>query len=153
MSIRFVLHKFRDYAVSLTVFLAIDMVWLTLIAKPIYSKYLGYIKAPKVNFTAAFVFYALFIIGMLVFVINPALSKKSAKSALFYGIFFGVITYATYDLTNLATIKDWPILITVVDIAWGGFLGGITAMLSYLIINRLNRLSKTVSSTKDMSLK
>ena len=125
------------------IFLAIDMLWLGLIAKPFYNKYLGFIMAPKVNFIAAFIFYAIFIFGMLVFVINPALNKKSPRSALLYGIFFGVIAYATYDLTNLATLKDWPIIVTVVDIVWGGFVSGLTAVLSYLIIHRLNRLKGT----------
>ena len=153
MSAKLILRKFRDYLIALAVFLAIDMVWLTLIAKSFYREYLGFIMADNVNFTAAFVFYAIFIVGMLVFVINPALGKKSAKSALFKGVLFGIITYATYDLTNLATLQDWPIIVTVVDIAWGGFLGGLTAVVSYLLIRQFDRKNKPVDSTKGIDTK
>jgi uncharacterized membrane protein len=133
------LHNIRNYFISLGVFLIIDMVWLAIIAKSLYSKYLGYLMASQVNFLAAFLFYMLFIIGLLVFVINPALSKGSWQSALFMGMFFGLITYATYDLTNLATVKDWPVLITVIDLVWGSFVSGLTAFISYWIIGLFQR--------------
>ena len=128
------LSNIRNYFISLGVFLVIDMVWLAFIAKSLYSKYLGYLMAPKVNFLAAFLFYMLFIIGLLVFVINPALVKESWQSALLMGMFFGLITYATYDLTNLATVKDWPVMITIIDLVWGSVVSGATALISYLIL-------------------
>lgn len=90
--------------------------------------------APKINFLAAFLFNMLFIIGLLVFVINPALAKESWQSALLMGMSFGLITYATYDLTNLATVKDWPVLITVIYLIWGSVVSGATALISYLIL-------------------
>ncbi|MBP1754334.1 MAG: hypothetical protein H6Q59_732 [Firmicutes bacterium] len=124
----------RNFFISLVVFLIIDMVWLTLIAKSIYSKYLGYLMAPKVNFLAAFIFYIIFIIGLSVFVIHPAFVNDSWRSALFMGMFFGLITYATYDLTNLATVKDWPVFITVIDLIWGSMVSGATAFISFLLI-------------------
>lgn len=126
--------QIRNYFVSLVIFLVIDMVWLSVIAKSLYSKYLGYLMATKVNFVAALLFYMLFIVGLLVFVINPALIKESWKSALFLGMFFGLVCYATYDLTNLATVKDWPKLITAIDLVWGSTVTGITALLSYTVI-------------------
>lgn len=126
--------QIRNYFVSLVIFLVIDMVWLSVIAKSLYSKYLGYLMATKVNFVAALLFYMLFIVGLLVFVINPALIKESWKSALFLGMFFGLVCYATYDLTNLATVKDWPKLITVIDLVWGSTVTGITSLLSYTVI-------------------
>ncbi len=134
MNTVFTLHNIRNYFISLGVFLIIDMVWLTLIAKSLYSKYLGYLMAPKVNLLAAFLFYVLFIIGLLVFVIHPALRKESWQYALWMGMFFGLITYATYDLTNLATVKDWPVTITLIDLVWGSTVSGATAFLSYLIL-------------------
>lgn len=125
---------FRNFFISFAVFLAIDLVWLGVVAKNLYAEKLGYLMAPKTNFTAAFVFYAIFIVGMLFFVINPALAKQSWQVALFTGMFFGFVTYATYDLTNLATIRDWPIMITIIDLIWGAFLSGATATISFLII-------------------
>jgi uncharacterized membrane protein len=110
------------------------MVWLAVIAKTLYSKYLGYLMAPKVNFIAAFIFYIIFIIGLSVFVIHPALVNGSWQTALFMGMFFGLITYSTYDLTNLATVKDWPIFITVIDLIWGSVVSGATALISFLLI-------------------
>lgn len=126
--------QLRNYFITFVIFMLIDMVWLAVIAKSLYSRYLGYLMAPKVNFAAAILFYALFIVGLTVFVINPALIKESWKSALFLGMFFGLTCYATYDLTNLATIKDWPKLITVIDLIWGSTVTGITALLSYCLI-------------------
>ena len=79
-------------------------------------------------------FYLLFILGLMVFVIQPALASGNWLQALLAGLFFGLVTYATYDLTNLATVKDWPILITVLDLLWGSFVSGVTALLSFWII-------------------
>ncbi len=124
----------RNYFITLVVFLAIDMVWLTVIAKRFYAEKLGYLMAPKTNLVAALLFYMLFVVGLLVFVIGPALAAGSWLQALLAGLFFGLVTYATYDLTNLATIKDWPVVITLIDLVWGSFVSGITSVLSYLLI-------------------
>ncbi|MEA5000033.1 MAG: DUF2177 family protein [Candidatus Limiplasma sp.] len=124
----------RNYFVTLGIFLVIDMVWLVVIARKLYADRLGYLMAPKTNFLAAFLFYALFIIGLMVFVINPALAAGSWQKALLPGLLFGLVTYATYDLTNLATVKDWPVLITVIDLAWGSAVSGVTALLGFLAI-------------------
>jgi len=126
----------RNYAIALVIFLAIDMVWLTLIAKSLYAQHLGYLMAPKAKLLVAFVFYVLFVVGLQFFVLNPALASGSWKTALFAGMFFGLVTYATYDLTNLATVKDWPVLITAIDLVWGSFVSGVTALLSFLVIKR-----------------
>ena len=84
---------------------------------------------------AAFAFYILFTAGIVFFVLNRATAISSWQYALFAGMFFGLITYSTYDLTNLATIKDWPLMITIIDLIWGTFLGGLTSFLSYTVIN------------------
>ena len=126
----------RNYVIALVIFLAIDMVWLTVIAKNLYAQHLGYLMAPKAKLLAALIFYLLFVLGLQFFVLNPALAAGSWKLALFAGMFFGLVTYATYDLTNLATVKDWPVLITVLDLIWGSFVSGMTAFLSFLIIRR-----------------
>lgn len=130
----FTISNLKNYGITLAVFLAIDMIWLLFVAKNFYAKHLGYLMAEQANLAAAFVFYALFVVGLLFFVINPALAKESWQYALFAGMFFGLISYATYDLTNLATVKDWPVLITVIDLIWGTFVSGVTAWASYLFI-------------------
>lgn len=124
----------RNTLIALGIFLAIDMVWLTVIAKQLYAERLGYLMAAKPNLLAALIFYLLFVVGLMVFVVNPALASGSWLHALLYGLFFGLVTYATYDLTNLATVKDWPILITVIDLAWGSAVSGVTSLVSFWVI-------------------
>ena len=126
----------KHYLVALVVFTLIDLVWLLFISRKLYQEKIGHLMAEKVNLPAAAIFYLLFIAAMVFFVINPALEKQSILYALGAGAFFGLVTYATYDLTNLATVKDWPILITVIDLAWGSAVSGVTALLSFLIIRR-----------------
>ena len=126
----------RNYFVTLAVFLAIDMVWLLVLSKELYSEKLGYLMNKSPNISAALVFYLLFAAGLLFFVIQPALASESWQYALFAGLFFGLVTYATYDLTNLATIRDWPIIITIVDLIWGSFVTGSTSLICFNIITR-----------------
>ena len=127
----------RNYGIMLGIFLVIDFIWLTVIAKSLYAQHLGYLMAPKANLLAALIFYLLFVVGLQYFVLNPALLNGNWVSVLLSGMFFGLVTYATYDLTNLATVKDWPVLITVIDLIWGSFVSGITALLSFLIIRQI----------------
>lgn len=126
-----------QYGIVLVVFFAIDMVWLGVVAKDFYAKHLGYLMAPKVNWIAALVFYMLFILGLLVFVIQPALIEQNLVKLLLTAALFGLVTYATYDLTNLATVKDWPIMITIVDLAWGMTLSTLVSVVSYFILLNL----------------
>lgn len=132
------IESLKQYGITLVVFLAIDAVWLLLIAKNLYSKYLGYIMAKSPNLVAAFIFYLIFVAGMLYFVIDPAIDKESWQHALVAGMFFGFVTYATYDLTNLATIKDWPIHITIIDLAWGTFVTASTCVISYFVLRSMS---------------
>ncbi len=125
------------YFIALPVFFAIDMLWLGLIAKNFYANQIGFLMRPDINWTAAILFYLLFIAGLVQFVIVPALEKGSFLHALFLGAFFGLITYATYDLTNLATIKNWPLLVTIVDLAWGATLAATVSTASYFIAGRI----------------
>ena len=98
------------YAIALPVFFAIDMVWLGLVAKNFYKSQIGFLMKPDINWTAAIIFYLLFIVGLVLFVIMPAVEKGSWVYALLFGALFGLITYATYDLTNLATLKDLSLI-------------------------------------------
>lgn len=122
------------YAIALAVFLVIDMIWLVWIARGLYKKELGYLMAEKVNMVAAFVFYMIFILGVVVFVVNPAVDNGKWHHALLYGLLFGFVTYSTYDLTNLATVKNWPIKITVIDLIWGSCVSSVTALVTYLLV-------------------
>ncbi|MDQ3076208.1 MAG: DUF2177 family protein [bacterium] len=125
------------YLITLPVFFLFDMIWLGVVAKNFYAKQIGFLLRPNVNWTAAIVFYLLFIVGLVLFVITPALEKHSLMHALLFGALFGLITYATYDLTNLATMKDWPMLITFVDLAWGMFLSASVSAIAYIIAVKL----------------
>lgn len=125
------------YAIALPVFFVIDMIWLGLVAKNFYAKQIGFLMKANINWIAAIVFYLLFIVGLVIFVITPALQKGSWVTALFLGALFGLITYATYDLTNLATLKDWPIMITVVDLIWGTVLAASVSVVSFFIASKI----------------
>ncbi|HET6785465.1 MAG TPA: DUF2177 family protein [Erysipelotrichaceae bacterium] len=125
------------YGITLTVFMVIDLIWLGFIAKDLYSKYLGYLMADNVNWLAAVVFYLIFIGGVCYFVLYPSLMDKNMTNLIIRAALFGFMTYATYDLTNLATIKDWPINITIIDLIWGTTLSTSVSVISYFIINLL----------------
>jgi len=112
------------YVLMAVVFLAIDLVWLGVIAKDFYQKQLGRFFSDKVNWTAAMMFYFLFILGAMIFAVYPGVGQDSLGRAVIFGVLFGLFTYATYDLTNLATLKDWPLAVVIVDIIWGMVLCG-----------------------------
>jgi uncharacterized membrane protein len=125
------------FLIAFPVFFAIDMVWLILVAKNFYNKHIGFLMKPDITWYAAIIFYILFITGLVVFVISPAVEKHSWTYAFLFGALFGLITYATYDLTNLATMKDWPVLVTVVDLAWGMVVSASVSVLTYLIATKI----------------
>ena len=126
------------YLATLVVFFAIDIVWLGLVARSFYQAQIGVLLAPNTNWAAAVIFYLLFLLGILVFVVIPGLKEGSARRTLLHGALFGLITYATYDLTNLATLKDWPVLLTIVDLFWGTILSAVVSFASYQIGKRLS---------------
>jgi uncharacterized membrane protein len=128
---------FQLYFIALPVFFIIDMFWLGLVAKNFYAKHIGFLMKPDINWIAAVIFYLLFIAGLVLFVIAPALEKHQWINAVLFGALFGLITYATYDLTNLATLKDWPVLVTVVDLLWGATLAALVSTVSYFVASKL----------------
>ena len=125
------------YAIALPVFFAIDMVWLGLVAKGFYRAQIGTLMKSDVNWAAALIFYLIFIAGLVVFVIAPAVEKGSWVHALLFGALFGLVCYATYDLTNLAVAKDWPLLVTIVDLVWGAALAASVSTITYFIASKL----------------
>jgi uncharacterized membrane protein len=125
------------YFIALPIFFAVDMVWLGVAAKKFYAKHIGFLMKADVNWAAAILFYLLFIAGLVTFVVIPALEKGAWARALLFGALFGLITYATYDLTNLATLKDWPFLVTVVDLIWGTVVAASVSVATYLIAAKI----------------
>ncbi len=122
------------YAITFGVFFAIDIFWLGLVAPKFYSNQLGGLMTDQVKWGAAILFYVLYIAALLILVINPALKLGSVKMALLNGALFGLVAYATYDLTNYATLKNWPLLMTIVDLIWGTFITSTTAAISTKLI-------------------
>ena len=125
------------YLVALSTFVAADMVWLGVMAPRFYRPTLGDIAISGVNLPPAIVFYAIYPIGLLIFVISPALRSGSVMTAAVYGALFGLFTYATYDLTNYATLRNWTLQLTVVDVAWGAILGAVTSIATVWAVSKL----------------
>ncbi len=125
------------YAIALPVFFAIDMIWLGLVAKNFYRTQIGSLMKTDINWAAAMIFYLIFIAGLVAFVIAPAVAKNSWSQALILGAFFGLVCYATYDLTNLAIAKDWPLLVTIIDLAWGAVLAASVSIITYFIASKI----------------
>ena len=121
------------YALTIPVFFVLDILWLGVVAKSFYRRNLGFILSPEVNWLAAAIFYLMYIAGILFFAVRPAVNSNSFAQAAVLGGLYGFFTYATYDFTNLATIKDWPLVIVVVDISWGVCLCTIVSILSFSI--------------------
>lgn len=122
-----------SFLLTTLVFFVVDMIWLGLIAKNIYKKYLGALLSDTVNWAAAIIFYLLFIVGIFIFVIYPSIEKQSPGKALILGAMFGLITYATYDLTNYATLKGFPLNVVIIDLIWGTVLTTVVSISGYYI--------------------
>lgn len=120
-----------------TTFVAIDMIWLRTMAEKLYRPVLGEMLRTEPNLTAAAFFYLIYPVGLIGFAVLPAHDEGSALRAFTSGIMFGCFTYATYDLTNHATLRNWSTILTVADICWGSFLAGLSAWLGYLVAQRV----------------
>jgi len=124
-----------QFIVAIIVFLVVDLLWLGVIAKDLYAKYIGdFLRTPP-NWAAAIVFYILFVIGLIIFAIAPAIREGSLSKAIIYGALFGFFTYMTYELTNYAVIKNWPLDIVIIDIVWGVVLATTVAAVTYLVVS------------------
>ena len=125
------------YLSMLVTFFAIDMVWLGLVAKKFYANQLGDLMADSPNWLVAIIFYACYIVGIYIFAVRPALVSGSVMTGLIYGALFGFFCYATYDFTNLATLKNWPTTMVYVDIIWGIVITGTTALIGSWVALKL----------------
>lgn len=126
----------KQFFVALGSFLLVDGLWLTVIAKNFYAKHLGYLMSKNPNLLAAGLFYLIYVFAMVVLVVTPGLEKGSFWSTVLSGALFGLCCYATYDLTNLATVQNWPLIVTIVDLIWGTFLSATIAAISFLIFHK-----------------
>ena len=126
-----------SYLATGTVFLVLDAIWLASMANRLYRPQLGDMLLDGFRLAPAIVFYMLYIAGVVVFAVNPAFISGRSSTALFHGAFLGLIAYATYDLTNLATLKNWPFTVTIADMVWGTTVTAIAATAGYLITRKL----------------
>ncbi len=126
------------YLLTVPVFFLIDILWLGFIAKGFYREKLDAFLSPEVNWPAAIIFYMVFIVGIIFFAVLPGKAKDSFFIAATYGGLFGFFTYATYDLTNLTTLKNWPLSVVFVDILWGMVLCSVVASISFFIAKWIN---------------
>lgn len=127
----------KSYAVTFIVFILIELLWLLVIARDLYAEEIGYIMRDEPNLVPAGFFSILFAFGLVFFVVHPALDQGTWTSVLISGILYGLITYATYTLTNFANLEGWPIRVTLIDLLWGMVLGGTASTISFLILNRI----------------
>lgn len=122
------------YVASAVVFLALDFVWLTVASRLLYKPQLGDLLAPNPNLAVAALFYLFYVVGVVVLVVMPAYNARSLGMAIGFGALLGFVAYGTYDFTNLSTIRGWPVLVTVVDLAWGTFLTAVASTAGYFAL-------------------
>jgi uncharacterized membrane protein len=125
------------YVITLVTFVAIDLTWLGIMAPRFYKPTLGDIGLASVNLPPAIAFYLLYPLGLVIFAVVPALRSGTVGTALLYGALFGFFTYATYDLTNQATLRNWTSSLSVVDIAWGTVLGATASLIAFAAVARM----------------
>jgi uncharacterized membrane protein len=123
---------FAIYMASLVTFLIIDGLWLGIVARSFYVQQIGHLLRPSPDFGVAGAFYLLYVVGVVVFAVLPALAQQSWVTALVLGALLGFIAFGTYDLTNLATLAGWPVLVSVVDMIWGAVLTATVALAGYM---------------------
>lgn len=126
------------YFIALVSFFAIDMVWLGVISKNYFKQKLGFILSPDPNWVAAIIFYLVYIAGIIFFAVNPSIKAADWQVALLNGALLGAMCYATYDLTNMATIAKWPIEIVIIDIIWGMVLTGSVSVITYFVTSKIS---------------
>ena len=114
------MHKYlAAYGATALIMVVLDALWISLVAKTLYQQGIGHLMAENPRLIVAALFYAVFVVGLVIFVVAPGGQTSSWQSTVLRGALFGFFTYATYDLTNLSTLKDWPIGMSLIDIAWG----------------------------------
>jgi uncharacterized membrane protein len=129
------MHFLYHYLVAAGLFVIIDSFWLTTVANKFYKAQLKELLLAKPNFIPAILFYVIYMFGLVIFVINPALGQHSLNYAIAHGALLGLAMYATYDLTNHSTLKGWPAKITYLDLVWGTIITTVVGTATYLIFH------------------
>ena len=129
------MHTLLSYFAILLPLIVIDALWLGIIAKGFYTKHLGYLFGESVNFAPVLVFYIIYSVAILIFAVQPSLSSGLWFEALWRGALLGLAAYAAYDLTNHATIANWPTIVTLADLAWGLFVTGVVSVFAFFIVS------------------
>jgi len=129
---------FKLFAIALPTFLVIDLIWLGILARGFYQRQMGSLMRPEVNWAAALAFYGIFVTGIVVLAVWPAVQKESFLQAVLLGALLGLVAYAAYDLTNLATLQGFPTTMAMVDLIWGTLLTGTVSAVTYRIWFLLN---------------
>lgn len=128
---------FKLYAVAVVTFFVVDLLWLGVVARSFYQSQMGHLMRSQVNWTAAILFYLVFVTGIVVLVVWPAVERQSLGQAVLLGALFGLVTYAAYDLTNLATLEGFPVTVAIVDLMWGMVVCSTVSSVTYLASTRL----------------
>lgn len=126
------------YATTVVVFLGADFIWLSAMGRSFYRAHLDHLMAEKPILWAAGIFYVIYSVGVLLLVLRPALASESVQQALVTGAILGLVAYATYDLTNQATLRDWPLLVTAVDLLWGTVLTGVASAIGVWVAGKVS---------------
>lgn len=127
---------FIAYGIATLILFVLDFIWLGVVAKDFYSNQLGNLMVDQVKFGIASAFYLTYTVGIVILAVKPALDANNILIAVGYAALFGFLAYGTYNFTNMSTLKDWPMMMSLVDIVWGTTLTTITATVTYLIMNK-----------------
>lgn len=125
------------YAATALVLLVVDLVWLGVVAKGLYRRGIGHLMAEQPNLAAAALFYVIFVAGLMAFAVLPHAATPGWKRTALSAALFGFVAYATYDLTNLATLKNWPAGLVAIDMAWGTLVSVLSAVAGKLVLDRM----------------
>lgn len=129
----------RLYVITFVSFLALDSVWLGVVSPRFYKQHIGHLLADHPNWYAAALFYLIFIGGLMYFAVAPAVAKNSVSTGALRGAIFGLVTYATFDLTSQAMLRNWPAIVTIIDLLWGTALSSATSALTVFLHQKLSR--------------
>lgn len=116
----------------------LDLIWLSMLAEPLYHAGVGHLMATKPNLMFASLFYLVYALGLMRFAVIPNVAAKGIKNTFVAAAVFGFFVYASYDLTNLALLKDWPLSLSIIDITWGTLLSGVSASVGQIVLNKLS---------------
>ncbi len=126
---------FIAYLFTALTFLIIDGIWLGIVMTDYFQTALSHLMADEVNLPIAAIFYTIFAAGIVLFCVEPAFKEKSWRKAAFLGAAFGFLSYGTYDVTNMATLRDWPVMMSVIDVSWGTALTALSALSGYFALS------------------